>query len=173
MGCIYFVIKWFLSYKKLVFFVPVEMATMKVNAVHHFSYLLTSCILLCLLVCIYCAPLCHIQCQICVKLSMVRPYNWLIDEVMIMSHLTWNRLFWRHNYQQISWLVFINHMSTVTMLELMLCDMKQSSAVNEVKHLFSLLDKLANWAIYFTLSLIHIWRCRRSYACRSRWSPYH
>ena len=23
------------------------------------------------------------------------------------------------------------------------------------------------------LSLIHIWRCRRSYACRSRWSPYH
>ena len=25
---------------------------------------------------------------------------------------------------------------------------------------------------YF-LSLIHIWRCRRSYACRSRWSPYH
>ena len=26
--------------------------------------------------------------------------------------------------------------------------------------------------VYF-LSLIHIWRCRRSYACRSRWSPYH
>ena len=29
---------------------------------------------------------------------------------------------------------------------------------------------------YYTdliLSLIHIWRCRRSYACRSRWSPYH
>ena len=24
-----------------------------------------------------------------------------------------------------------------------------------------------------TLSLIHIRRCRRSYACRSRWSPYH
>ena len=23
------------------------------------------------------------------------------------------------------------------------------------------------------LSLIHIWRCRRSYLCRSRWSPYH
>ena len=27
--------------------------------------------------------------------------------------------------------------------------------------------------IYIYLSLIHIWRCRRSYACRSRWSPYH
>ena len=25
---------------------------------------------------------------------------------------------------------------------------------------------------YF-LSLIHIWRCRRSTLCRSRWSPYH
>ena len=23
------------------------------------------------------------------------------------------------------------------------------------------------------LSLIHIWRCRRSHKCRSRWSPYH
>ena len=26
---------------------------------------------------------------------------------------------------------------------------------------------------YENLSLIHIRRCRRSYACRSRWSPYH
>ena len=25
----------------------------------------------------------------------------------------------------------------------------------------------------FRLSLIHIWRCRRSTLCRSRWSPYH
>ena len=24
-----------------------------------------------------------------------------------------------------------------------------------------------------TLSLIHIWRCRRDVLCRSRWSPYH
>ena len=24
-----------------------------------------------------------------------------------------------------------------------------------------------------TLSLIHIWRCRRTPRCRSRWSPYH
>ena len=29
------------------------------------------------------------------------------------------------------------------------------------------------WLIHMSLSLIHIWRCRRSYACRSRWSPYH
>ena len=26
---------------------------------------------------------------------------------------------------------------------------------------------------YCVLSLIHIWRCRRSTLCRSRWSPYH
>ena len=25
----------------------------------------------------------------------------------------------------------------------------------------------------YSLSLIHIWRCRRSTLCRSRWSPYH
>ena len=25
----------------------------------------------------------------------------------------------------------------------------------------------------YCLSLIHIWRCRRSTLCRSRWSPYH
>ena len=28
-------------------------------------------------------------------------------------------------------------------------------------------------ATNYTLSLIHIWRCRRSTLCRSRWSPYH
>ena len=27
--------------------------------------------------------------------------------------------------------------------------------------------------IALLLSLIHIWRCRRDYRCRSRWSPYH
>ena len=26
---------------------------------------------------------------------------------------------------------------------------------------------------FYRLSLIHIWRCRRSTLCRSRWSPYH
>ena len=26
---------------------------------------------------------------------------------------------------------------------------------------------------HINLSLIHIWRCRRSTLCRSRWSPYH
>ena len=29
------------------------------------------------------------------------------------------------------------------------------------------------FSIYFRLSLIHIWRCRRIERCRSRWSPYH
>ena len=29
-----------------------------------------------------------------------------------------------------------------------------------------------NWSFH-CLSLIHIWRCRRSTLCRSRWSPYH
>ena len=29
------------------------------------------------------------------------------------------------------------------------------------------------WPRVNDLSLIHIWRCRRSTLCRSRWSPYH
>ena len=33
------------------------------------------------------------------------------------------------------------------------------------------LDTLAEAPL--ALSLIHIWRCRRSTLCRSRWSPYH
>ena len=31
----------------------------------------------------------------------------------------------------------------------------------------------AGWQVTLCLSLIHIWRCRRSTLCRSRWSPYH
>ena len=33
-------------------------------------------------------------------------------------------------------------------------------------------SRRANYPI-LTLSLIHIWRCRRLLTCRSRWSPYH
>ena len=29
------------------------------------------------------------------------------------------------------------------------------------------------WVNVISLSLIHIWRCRRLLRCRSRWSPYH
>ena len=29
------------------------------------------------------------------------------------------------------------------------------------------------WSCQWSLSLIHIWRCRRIERCRSRWSPYH
>ena len=34
--------------------------------------------------------------------------------------------------------------------------------------------KQDKWSTHiWTLSLIHIWRCRRIERCRSRWSPYH
>ena len=32
--------------------------------------------------------------------------------------------------------------------------------------------KKNSWTVH-SLSLIHIWRCRRIERCRSRWSPYH
>ena len=47
--------------------------------------------------------------------------------------------------------------------------LKWSRSSTLLSELISLLKKIPS--IY--LSLIHIWRCRRSYACRSRWSPYH
>ena len=34
-------------------------------------------------------------------------------------------------------------------------------------------NKVLKTGFLFYLSLIHIWRCRRSTLCRSRWSPYH
>ena len=43
------------------------------------------------------------------------------------------------------------------------CFTPNSLAKGEFRN-FKLVDKL---------SLIHIWRCRRSTLCRSRWSPYH
>ena len=38
---------------------------------------------------------------------------------------------------------------------------------------FSRRKKQGNTKTPDSLSLIHIWRCRRSTLCRSRWSPYH
>ena len=62
--------------------------------------------------------------------------------------------------------VFLSHTGT---------PMTQSTVTSALSSLFSnggykqcvTCTKLRN------LSLIHIWRCRRSTLCRSRWSPYH
>ena len=40
----------------------------------------------------------------------------------------------------------------------------------DTKH-FNVWLTFSKWERF--LSLIHIWRCRRSTLCRSRWSPYH
>ena len=47
--------------------------------------------------------------------------------------------------------------------------------VDEPLHVHVLSNHLHLFLIFldYELSLIHIWRCRRSYLCRSRWSPYH
>ena len=37
----------------------------------------------------------------------------------------------------------------------------------------SRIHAFTHWTTVTDLSLIHIWRCRRSTLCRSRWSPYH
>ena len=50
-------------------------------------------------------------------------------------------------------------------------DFSRAEAFEAVYWLADLLQQ--TWPPAEWLSLIHIWRCRRSYACRSRWSPYH
>ena len=47
------------------------------------------------------------------------------------------------------------------------------SGCEEVEHRTSQLVQPHNFPQHRNLSLIHIWRCRRSTLCRSRWSPYH
>ena len=47
----------------------------------------------------------------------------------------------------------------------------QNSSVLDCVTMFTVSSTLI-WAV-LTLSLIHIWRCRRIERCRSRWSPYH
>ena len=51
----------------------------------------------------------------------------------------------------------------------------RSSCITEEKHLTTNLQtlKAEKMSPARALSLIHIWRCRRSTLCRSRWSPYH
>ena len=48
-----------------------------------------------------------------------------------------------------------------------------SDAIHERKIKFLTKLQHSENTICKLLSLIHIWRCRRSTLCRSRWSPYH
>ena len=47
-----------------------------------------------------------------------------------------------------------------------------SCGVAKCRYPATLYHHCFRWPAFF-LSLIHIWRCRRSTLCRSRWSPYH
>ena len=50
----------------------------------------------------------------------------------------------------------------------------QKLSICAIKRITKLLTELhVTLFTQLILSLIHIWRCRRSTLCRSRWSPYH
>ena len=51
--------------------------------------------------------------------------------------------------------------------------LETSIRVMLVYTLVVVLFKISWFLLQLVLSLIHIWRCRRSTLCRSRWSPYH
>ena len=64
--------------------------------------------------------------------------------------------------------------------EYLLAKIGVDTAENEPLEVWEKIFNIIHWCPYARLvrsvqelSLIHIWRCRRSYACRSRWSPYH
>ena len=57
---------------------------------------------------------------------------------------------------------------------LVACWLQNNCTVCSVYVILTLYVDQVRFVIYFAfLSLIHIWRCRRSTLCRSRWSPYH
>ena len=66
-----------------------------------------------------------------------------------------------------------------TNIRITACNIEQKS---QIKYLGVFIDEHLKWDAHLqhinnkitkNLSLIHIWRCRRSTLCRSRWSPYH
>ena len=71
----------------------------------------------------------------------------------VHTHNTWSNVPWQYYYKSLH-----NH-----------CSSSGGSFTNPTHGLYT--HDTAPWQ--YNLSLIHIWRCRRSYACRSRWSPYH
>ena len=86
-------------------------------------------------------------------------YRWLKVKTVTLQMLTIIE-------QLLFLLLFLNYLSLLLLNNLPVCLMMTSTnlALSQGTPLaFALVS----------LSLIHIWRCRRSYACRSRWSPYH
>ena len=71
----------------------------------------------------------------------------------------------------------INHLFTQDKIKMAITHTHNVSSKQDNKAISALTVALKNTYRYtctfIHLSLIHIWRCRRSYACRSRWSPYH
>ena len=60
------------------------------------------------------------------------------------------------------------HVSYCLRLQAYIMHLKSGYVRTFVTPLHLTIDRTA-----YTLSLIHIWRCRRIERCRSRWSPYH
>ena len=84
---------------------------------------------------------------------------------------TTNKNIWWTHYtklflkQQLKNDVATTHCRARNMRKMLL--VKQDGCVRKTcKNILSMLNIVS-------LSLIHIWRCRRSTLCRSRWSPYH
>ena len=98
--------------------------------------------------------------------------SWLWNRTQIDSHCAWQDTCTvvRLNRTLFSWTdlrqqILFNQRPSATTVTTTLWVKKNCTKL--------FLQYLCQTKLYFDLSLIHIWRCRRSTLCRSRWSPYH
>ena len=88
-----------------------------------------------------------------------------------------NPYFAKHLFENKNWLRvqdFVNKILRLVRISLLIRAIQRVLRSVSGKLFYKSRRKLFSCVcIAWYLSLIHIWRCRRSTLCRSRWSPYH
>ena len=110
-----------------------------------------------------------------VRLSVIGPSQWLPHGLGMLYHNTFGtRLLFPSSAK--NWRPFCSGRRSLMRSDNVLCFICAPVAQCWSVTMYWLLQTdfvdIVRWSCS-SLSLIHIWRCRRSYACRSRWSPYH
>ena len=102
-----------------------------------------------------------------------RPMPWMIFSISLFTFLSKTNIF--HpvtlNFYLRPWQIKMNDMPNIyyhlIFLQYILTVLYGKSVTVDFRAFWR------EYALVYYLSLIHIWRCRRSTLCRSRWSPYH
>ena len=83
--------------------------------------------------------------------------------------------FWNYIFLVLFWYIFGIYPVQNFFFPLYIQEDLQMSKNDSICAQYSTKQHRVFWIVdtHMHLSLIHIWRCRRSTLCRSRWSPYH